>query len=170
MSYAREAQALALKFGGPEAAIDSLRTRDMLLNILQEAKIEHDICEDVADACELNSLTALALASGLMDKAVVAELCYLTKDEAEVSALISSAPLFAPWLEALVCLRLTVVVGDDSRVGWLAVFLPQHGHGGRISWEISTIFSSLCVALTCPSCCMLHDMRLSSAERPSCSS
>jgi hypothetical protein len=96
MSYAREAQSLALKHGAPEAAIDSLRTRDTLLSILQDAKIDHGICEDVADACELNSLTALALASGLMDKAVVAELCYLTTDEAEVSCPVQASSLARP--------------------------------------------------------------------------
>ena len=56
----------------------------MLLSILKDANIADDICEDVADTCDLNSLNALALASGLIDVSAVADMCYLTKDEAEV--------------------------------------------------------------------------------------
>ena len=84
MSHTRDAQALALSHGAPEAAVDALRTRDLLLSILTEANIEHDIREDVADACEINSLCALAFASGLLDVAAVADLCFLTTDEADV--------------------------------------------------------------------------------------
>lgn len=75
---------MALSHGAPEAAVDALRTRDVLLNILSEANVEHDIREDVADACEINNLSALALASGLLDVAAVADLCFLTHDEADV--------------------------------------------------------------------------------------
>lgn len=86
MSYSRDAQALALSHGAPDTAIDSLRTRDMLLSILKEANIEKDICEDVADTCALSNLNALALASGLMDVQTVAVTCYLTTEEADVRA------------------------------------------------------------------------------------
>lgn len=82
--FDRNAQALALKYGAAESAIDALRTRELLLSILKDANIEDDICEDVADTCDLNSLNALALASGLVEVAAVADMCYLTKDEAEV--------------------------------------------------------------------------------------
>ena len=84
MSYSRDAQALAASNNAPEDAMDALRTRNVLLGILKDANIEKDIREDVADACELSNLDALALASGLMDVATVAEDCFLTTDEAEV--------------------------------------------------------------------------------------
>lgn len=83
-AYSRDAHELAMSTGASAAAIETLCTREALLGILTDANIESDICEDVCDSCELNSLNALAIASGLLSKDVIAELCFLTKDEAEV--------------------------------------------------------------------------------------
>lgn len=96
MSYSRDAQALALTHGAEESAIDALRQRETLLQILTDANIEKDICEDVVDACEISSLNALALASGLMDTATVADLCYLTTDEADVRSLSKCVDFILP--------------------------------------------------------------------------
>jgi hypothetical protein len=71
--------------------MDALRTREVLLSILTSANIEKDICEDVADACELSNLDALAIASGLMAIAEVAEQCFLTTDEADVRSMLCIA-------------------------------------------------------------------------------
>eukprot|EP00892_Ulva_mutabilis_P002810 jgi/Ulvmu1/1252/UM109_0050.1 len=80
----RDAYQLALRHGGTDEKIQALMDRDTLLTILQEANIEADICEDVADACDINDLDALIFASGLLSVNDVAEACFLTKDEAEV--------------------------------------------------------------------------------------
>lgn len=86
-----DAYQVALKHGAKDEQIQALRTREALLEILQETNIESDICEDVADACEINDLDALAIASGLLTTDEVAESCFLTKDEAEVSPFSSKA-------------------------------------------------------------------------------
>lgn len=80
----RDAYQLALRHGATDEKIQALMNRDALLTILQEANIEADICEDVADACDINDLDALIFASGLLSVNDVADACFLTKDEAEV--------------------------------------------------------------------------------------
>lgn len=80
----RDAYQLALQHGATDRDIRALMERDTLLTILQEANIEEDICEDVADACDINDLDALIFASDLLSIDDVAENCFLTKDEAEV--------------------------------------------------------------------------------------
>lgn len=93
-----DAYQVALQHGAKDEDILALRTREALLEILQETNIEADICEDVADACELNDLDALAIASGLLSVDQVAESCFLTKDEAEVISFVISVS--SCWLRA----------------------------------------------------------------------
>jgi hypothetical protein len=83
-SYSRDAQELALEHGAPEVSMTELCQRSTLLNILQDANIEADICEDIAQTCELINLNALCIASGLLSINKIANLCFLTDDEAEV--------------------------------------------------------------------------------------
>lgn len=81
---ASDAYQVALQHGAKDEDIQKLRTREALMQILQEANIEEDICEDVVDACDISNLDALAIASGLFTVNEVADTCFLTKDEAEV--------------------------------------------------------------------------------------
>lgn len=106
-----DAYQVALQHGAKDEDILALRTRDALLEILQETNIEADICEDVADACEINDLDALAIASGLLSVDEVAESCFLTKDEAEVN------PFLVPVAFVLVAgaCHMSVPSGSDVR-------------------------------------------------------
>lgn len=83
-AYSKDAHALALKNGAEPGNIEQLCSRESLLSILTDANIEADICEDVADTCDLSNLNAFALASGLLSIEQIAQFCFLTKDEAEV--------------------------------------------------------------------------------------
>lgn len=83
-AVSRQAHELALKHGAEPDDIEQLCSREALLSILTEANIEADICEDVADTCDLSNLNALSIASGLLDTEQIAQYCFLTKDEAEV--------------------------------------------------------------------------------------
>jgi hypothetical protein len=119
-AFSREAYELALKHGAEQKAIDKLTTRDALLSILTDANIEADICEDVADTCDLSNLNALAIASGILDAQQIAQFCFLTNDEAEV---------LLPWL-------LTTCVGnvhECAKEWWYSVrrvrsIEPAHCH------------------------------------------
>ena len=83
-AYSKDAHELALKSGAEPGDIEQLCSREALLSILTDANIEDDICEDVADTCDLSNLNALAIASGLLSIEQIAQFCFLTKDEAEV--------------------------------------------------------------------------------------
>ena len=95
----------ALKHSAEPHAIEALQTRDTLLQILTEANIQADICEDVADTCDLSNLNALAIASGLLSTDKIAQHCFLTKDEAEVGNLLFSSPACMPALVAAASTR-----------------------------------------------------------------
>ena len=84
---ARDARALALSHGASEDAVDALRSKDVLLGILKQTNIDKDIWEDVLDACDLGNLSALALASGLLDVKTAEQDLFLTADEADVRIL-----------------------------------------------------------------------------------
>lgn len=74
--------------------MDALRSKDELLGVLKQSNIDKDIWEDIADACDLGDLSALALASGLLDVKTVEQDLFLTADEADVrrsTALASSS-------------------------------------------------------------------------------
>eukprot|EP00191_Tetraselmis_sp_GSL018_P001610 CAMPEP_0177605244 /NCGR_PEP_ID=MMETSP0419_2-20121207/16590_1 /TAXON_ID=582737 /ORGANISM="Tetraselmis sp., Strain GSL018" /LENGTH=664 /DNA_ID=CAMNT_0019099365 /DNA_START=181 /DNA_END=2179 /DNA_ORIENTATION=- len=66
--------------GVPEG-IQNARRRNLLVSMLQKAKINDDIVADVADACEIREYTVLHLASSELTVADVAENLYLTEGE-----------------------------------------------------------------------------------------
>jgi hypothetical protein len=118
MDYAKEASELALTHGAPEAAMAALRTRDTLLNILEEANVEKEICEDVADTCEMYDLDALTIASGILDREKIAEMCYLTIAEAEVcSGPVPPACAYHDGHRTLLCAHLRSARGPQPASG-----------------------------------------------------
>ena len=81
---AAQAAAFARARGATSDGIASLQTPKALQKVLREAGFDRGVAHDVADVCASHGLTALLLASGLCGAASLAQLCYLTMDEADV--------------------------------------------------------------------------------------
>jgi hypothetical protein len=80
---AEEAAARARSAGTPDSVIESVQTGEFLKRCLRKAKLDVDLIQDVADACELNELDALCLGTpGQMDPAQAADQLFLMQDEA----------------------------------------------------------------------------------------
>ena len=58
------------------------QSREFMIGLLRDAKVDEEIVEDIADACELAEFSVFSLASEEIPVKTLAEKLYLTKQEA----------------------------------------------------------------------------------------
>ena len=58
------------------------QSRAFMIGLLRDAKVDEEIVEDIADACELAEFSVFSLASDEIPVKTLAEKLYLTKQEA----------------------------------------------------------------------------------------
>ena len=66
--------------------LEIVKAPDFLRKCLRHAKLDHDLIQDVLDACSLSDLDALVLGSGVLAPDDIASQLFLMKDEAVLVA------------------------------------------------------------------------------------
>jgi hypothetical protein len=98
------ALARATAAGTPAAVADRVQSPEFLMDCLRRAQLDNDLLQDVADACDMNDLNALLLASGELAPDVAADKLYLMQDEAKAVLVVCKR----------MCLKAGVSFGDGS--------------------------------------------------------
>lgn len=92
------------KARSPAEVVQTAEGKDFLQLCLKAAKLDADLLEDIADACEINELNALILGSGELSPEQAADKLFLMQDEAK--SLLDQCKRQ--------CLKLGVDFGDGS--------------------------------------------------------
>lgn len=77
-----DVEAKARAAGTSEDVLSVVKSQDFLLKCLRKANLDSDLVQDVADACDLNELDALALGCGELTAEDAADKLFLMQDEA----------------------------------------------------------------------------------------
>ncbi|PNH07996.1 hypothetical protein TSOC_005495 [Tetrabaena socialis] len=100
------AEGLARSSGTDEDVLQRVQGQDFLMSCLRKAKFSADLLQDTADACDINDLNALVLASGIMTVTEASEKLFLMQDEASTVVAVCRKE----------CLRAGVNFGDGAKL------------------------------------------------------
>mmetsp|Transcript_20665 Transcript_20665/g.45220 ORF Transcript_20665/g.45220 Transcript_20665/m.45220 type:complete len:672 (-) Transcript_20665:637-2652(-) len=95
----------AIASGTPSSVLDIVLSPDFLVKCIKRAKLDDDLLQDIADACELNELNAFTLGCGALSPEDAADKLFLMQDEAKTLLSICKRQ----------CLKAGVNFGDGSK-------------------------------------------------------
>lgn len=67
--------------GTSDACLELVKGHDFLVRCLRKAKFEKDMVQDTVDACEINDLNALVLASGELTVVEASQQLFLMQED-----------------------------------------------------------------------------------------